>query len=261
MNSVDDPFAISDKVVIITGSAGGVGGEIARFFGRRGAGLVLVDRKTPDEKTVKEFNAGFTISPHFIEADLLSESDRDRIVSEAMDRHGRIDALINNAGVNVRKALADYTSDEWDMILDVNLKSIFFLSNRVAQIMKEQRYGKIVNISSIQGVVSWAGAGRFSIAPYGASKSGLISITRYFALDLAEYNITVNAVCPGFVETPLVQNLKDDRELYEDIISRTPMKRFAKTSEIASSVMFLCSDASAYITGHALLVDGGWTAQ
>jgi NAD(P)-dependent dehydrogenase (short-subunit alcohol dehydrogenase family) len=127
--------------------------------------------------------------------------------------------------------------------------------------MKVHSYGKIINISSIMGTLAWSGKGHFSLAPYSASKAGLISLTKSFALPLASYNITVNAICPAFVDTPLVAPLKNDPDIYNDIVSRTPMGRFANCSEISAPALFLASDMSSFITGHALLVDGGWTTK
>jgi 2-deoxy-D-gluconate 3-dehydrogenase len=255
-----DLFDIQGKVVLVTGANGGIGSGIAQSFGAQGAKLVLVDWNAQPEQEV-DASKDFPFKPLYIQADLREESEINSIIDNTMAEYGRIDCLVNCLGVNRRKHLEEYTSDDWDYILDINLKSVFFLTKKAGEIMKKQRYGRIVSISSIQSAVGWSGAGQFSIAPYGASKSGLNSITRYFALDYAKYNITANVVCPGFVETPLVAKLKDDELIGGDIISRTPIGRFAKIEEIAAPVLFLCSDASSYVTGHTMFVDGGWTAQ
>ena len=184
-----------------------------------------------------------------------------KVIALTEKKWEKIDILVNCLGMNIRKKIEDYSEEDWDKVLDVNLKSVFFMTQKVSEKMKTHSYGKIINISSMMGTLAWSGKGRFSLAPYSASKAGLISLTRSFALSLASYKITVNAICPAFVDTPLVAPLKKDSEIYNDIVSKTPIGRFANTSEISSPVLFLASDMSSYITGHALLVDGGWTIQ
>jgi len=251
---------LTDKVAIVTGAAGGIGLDIAQAFIDLDAKVAMVDAREPKVKNA--FEASDTKhEPLAITADLTQADDIDKVITLTEEKWGKIDILVNCLGTNVRKKIEEYSEEDWDKVLDVNLKSVFFMSQKVAEIMKVHSYGKIVNISSMMGTLAWGGTGRFSLAPYSASKAGLISLTRSFALPLASYNITVNAICPAFVDTPLVAPLKNDTEIYEDIISRTPMGRFAKTSEISAPALFLASDMSSFITGHALLVDGGWTTQ
>lgn len=254
-------FNIQGQVVMITGAAGGIGFAMAEQFGRLGAKLVLVAHSDGLDKLVEKHISEFKFKPLILKADLTNESDINRIVSETEKKWKKIDILINCAGVNVRKKMNEYSDEEWDWILNVNLKSIFKLSNKVAAIMKKHSYGRIINISSIQGIVCWFGNGEFALAPYCASKAALISLTKSFALDLAPYNITVNAICPGFVEGKWAKSLQDDKVLYNDIISKTPLKRFVKNSDLVGPAVFLASEESSFITGHSLLVDGGWTIQ
>jgi NAD(P)-dependent dehydrogenase (short-subunit alcohol dehydrogenase family) len=254
-------YSVEDQVTIITGAAGGIGFDLAKTFAQLGAKVVAIDAKEQDSETVKSAFAGAKYQPLIITADLTQLEEIERAIALTEAQWHRADILINCLGVNTRKPIEDYTPEEWDKILDVNLKSVFFMTQKVSERMKINASGKIVNISSMMGIITWDGAGKFSLAPYSASKAGLISLTKSFALALARYNITVNAVCPGFVDTPLVAAVKNDPILFEDIISRTPLGRFANTSEIVAPVLFLSTAASSYITGHALLVDGGWNVQ
>ena len=254
-------FKINGKCVMITGAAGGIGMAIAKAFASLGAKLALVSRSDGFEDVVAQEINNPKFEPFLLKADLKREDDIERIVRETEDNYKRIDVLINCAGVNIRKNIDDYTSEEWDLILNVNLKAIFTLTNKVAKVMKKYSYGKIINISSIQGIICWTGNGKFDLAPYCASKAGLISLTKSFALALAPYNINVNVICPAVVEGKWAQSLKDDPELFEDIMKRTPLKRLAKNSDIVGPALFLASEASSFVTGHTLMVDGGWTIE
>jgi len=249
-------FNFNEKVVMIAGAAGGIGLEISKLFSDLGAKLILIDKR--GFKNIREQDYNF---PIIFNIDLTNGENIAKSVKEVKKKFGRIDILINCIGVNVRKKIDEYTNEEWDWMLTVNLRTIFNLTNKVTNIMKKNNYGRIINLSSIQAVTCWNGMGRFSLAPYGASKSALVSLTKSFALDLAKFNITVNAVLPAFVDTPLIKNLKEDKELYKDILMRTPIGRLATPLEVANAVVFLAAAESSYITGHALLVDGGWTIQ
>ncbi|MBT3393567.1 MAG: SDR family oxidoreductase [Waddliaceae bacterium] len=254
-------FDVREKVAIVTGAAGGIGLEIAKAFASEGVKLVAVDISEDLKDIIKDNVKEYSFEPLIIKADLTNNTEVEKIIADTVANFGTIDILVNSAGVNVRKKLDEYTQEDLDYIIDLNVKAIFNISNKAAAVMKERSYGKIINFSSTQGITCWNGNGRFSLAPYCASKAALIAMTKAFALDLAKHNITVNAICPAFVDTPLVRPVKDDAELYEDIISRTPLGRFAAASELIGPTMFLSSDASSFVTGHALLVDGGWTIE
>ncbi len=253
-------FDIEDKIVIITGASGGIGYAIAREFHQRGANLVLTSRSKDFQKRVSRDLKSLKNKNFVIQADLYKEKDIKKIVDFALRKFGRIDVLINCAGVNIRKKLGNYTSEDWDKILDLNLKSTFLIMQKVSKVMKKNSSGKIVNISSMQGVICWK-PGEANLAPYCASKSGLISLTKSFALELAEYNITVNAICPAVVDGKWAGDIKKDKKIYKDIITRTPLRRLAKNEDIVGPALFFASKASDFITGHALLVDGGWTIE
>ena len=179
----------------------------------------------------------------------------DALVRNAVAEFGRIDVLVNNAGVNIPRAALEITEADWDRVLDVNLKGLFFLSQRVAREMIGAGGGKIVNIASQNGVV-----GYFKRAAYCSSKAGVVNLTRVLALEWAEHKILVNAVAPTFVLTPLTQSTFDDPVLREDLLKRIPLGRVGQPEDVAGAVVFLASPAADMITGHTLLVDGGWTA-
>lgn len=253
-------FNFTDKVVVITGATGGIGLALAKAFAEAGAKLALIGRREGMEDLFKkEFNPETDFCS--IRAELSKEEDIDFIMSRTIEKFGQIDVLINCAGMNIRKKLKEYTSEDWDMVQNVNTRSIFLLSQKVAQIMKDKKYGKIINISSMQSVICWPSNGRFSLAPYCASKAALNSLTKSFALDLARYNINVNAVCPAVVDGKWAESLKNEKGLYDDIIMRTPMKRLCRHEDLIGPVMLFASDYGGYITGQCLLVDGGWTIE
>ena len=253
-------FDIKEKIVLITGASGGIGYAIAKEFAKRGAKLVLISRSRGFRK---RFYKNFRNSKNknlVLQADLYREEDIDRIIKETIAKYGKIDVLINCAGVNIRKKLKDYTSEDWDEILDLNLKSVFLVSQKVAEIMKKRAHGKIINISSIQGIICWK-VGEANLAPYCASKAGLISLTKSFALELAKYDIRVNAICPGVVDGKWAKSLKKNPKIYKEIISKTPLGKLAKNKDIVGPALFLASKASNHITGQVFIVDGGWTIE
>ncbi len=179
----------------------------------------------------------------------------DALVRDAVQEFGRIDILVNNAGVNIPRQALDVTEEDWDRVLDVNLKGLFFLSQRVARQMIAAGGGKIVNIASQNGLV-----GYYRRAAYCSSKAGVVNLTRVLALEWAQHDIRVNAVAPTFILTPLTQSTFDDPAMREDLLKRIPLGRVGQPEDVVGAVVFLASPAADMITGHTLLVDGGWTA-
>ncbi|MEE3262905.1 MAG: SDR family oxidoreductase, partial [Candidatus Latescibacterota bacterium] len=179
----------------------------------------------------------------------------DDFVGGAVDQLGGVDILVNNAGVNIPADALDLEEKDWDQVQDVNLKGLFFLSQRCARHMRDAGGGRIVNMASINGVV-----GYYRRAAYCSSKAGVVNLTRVLALEWAQYDINVNAVGPTFILTPLTQSTFDDPQMREDLLKRIPKGRVGQPEDVVGAVVFLSSDASAMITGHTLLVDGGWTA-
>ncbi|WP_066234114.1 SDR family NAD(P)-dependent oxidoreductase, partial [Geobacillus jurassicus] len=171
-------------------------------------------------------------------------------------QHGRLDILVNNAGMNIRKPLIDIEEDDWDRVLNTNLKGIFLVGQAAAKQMIKQKYGKIINISSIFG-----GVGMPFQTSYAASKGGINQLTKVWASELAPYNINVNAIAPAYIRTPMTSAWLQDEERYRNIVNSTMLNRVGEPEDVTGPVVFLASDAANYITGHILYVDGGWTAK
>jgi NAD(P)-dependent dehydrogenase (short-subunit alcohol dehydrogenase family) len=188
--------------------------------------------------------------------DITNIKEFDPLVDNVVGKFGHIDILVNNAGVNHQEWAENFTEENWDLILTTNLKGLFFLSQAVGRIMIQQKKGKIINISSDAGTV-----GLPRRAAYCASKGGVNLLTKNLAIEWAKYNINVNAVSPAFVETPLTAPMFKEQGFMDWIMDNTPLGRVGQPNEVAGAVVFLASKISNYITGHVLLIDGGWTAQ
>lgn len=248
---------LDGKVVIVTGAGSGIGKAIAIAVAEAGADCVpceLPEKMASLGSVCDEIQKiGRRSLP--LPLRLPDIKSIEAMVTTAIEKMGRIDILVNNAGVNIPRDALEVTEEEWDVVLDVNLKGLFFLSQRVARRMKETGGGKIVNISSQNGVI-----GYYKRAAYCSSKAGVVNLTRVLAIEWAQYKINVNAVAPTFILTPLTQATFDDPILREDLLKRIPIGRVGQPEDVVGSVVFLASPASDLITGHTLLVDGGWTA-
>ena len=248
---------LDDRVVIVTGAGGGIGRAVAIASAEAGADCVLCEMPDrigdldPVSEEILKLGRRAVLLPLML-PDLASI---DTAVTEALRHLGRIDVLVNNAGINIPKSALDVTESDWDAVLDVNLKGLFFMSQRVAAGMIESGGGKIINIASQNGVI-----GYYKRAAYCSSKAGVVNLTRVLALEWAEHKINVNAVGPTFILTPLTQSTFDDPQLRDDLIKRIPLGRVGTPEDVVGSVVFLASPAADLITGHTLLVDGGWTA-
>ena len=244
-----------DRVAIVTGGTSGIGLAVARIFNREGAKVVLVGRDADRSKSVLgEFRPEEVI---FVQGDVGNAKDCERCVGVTRERFGRIDILFNNAGsIYVNRTVADTTEEEWDETLNSNLKGAYLMSKFVIPHMAG---GSIINNASIFGLV-----GGMGVAAYCAAKGGLINLTRAMALDHAAQNIRINCVCPGSVDTPLLEKEMEDLGGVEiqlpKFASRHPMNRVATPEEVANAVAFLASDEASFITGAALSVDGGRAA-
>ena len=248
---------LKNKVALITGGASGIGRATVQVFAREGAKIVLADMDTTQgEETAHEISksGGEAI---FVKTDVSKSAEVESLVQKTVDTYGQLDCAFNNAGIFGRSALlADFTEEDWDQLIDINLKGVWLcMKYEIPHMLK--RGGAIVNASSVSGLV-----GSKSSPLYAASKHGVTGLTRTAALQYADKNIRVNCTCPGAIHTPMLEHIFShnpaNREKYT---AAAPLGRLAKPEEVAEAVAWLCSDASGYITGVALPVDGGWVAQ
>ncbi len=257
MTSVLPSMRLDDKRALVTGAGSGIGRAVAIALSEAGADVALSE--TPDRLgTLDDVCAAIESNGRRAVPLPLLLPQADSIaafVAGAIDGLGGIDILVNNAGVNLPADAFDLSEHDWDQVQDVNLKGLFFLSQACGRHMRDHGGGRIVNMASINGVV-----GYYRRAAYCSSKAGVVNLTRVLALEWAEHDINVNAVGPTFILTPLTQSTFDDPVLREDLLKRIPKGRVGQPEDVVGSVVFLASDASAMITGHTLLVDGGWTA-
>ena len=247
---------LRDKIAIITGSGGAIGSVTAKRFATEGAKVVVTDViEEAGEKTVKEIrdSGGDAI---FVGADITKVAHTERLVKSVVDRLGRVDVLFNNAGAEVTKSLHEYMEEEYDRVMDVNVKGSFFCTRFVLLEMMKQRGGSIINMGSIGGLTGVPKAGAYS-----AAKGALVNLTRYVALEYAPYNIRCNCICPGAVDTEMMSRyMQAAPEAARRVIAHHPMGRIARPEEVASAAVFLASDESSFVTGVNLAVDGGYLA-
>lgn len=248
---------LDGKVVMVTGAGSGIGRAVAIAAAEAGADCVPCEMPERigdlDEVCDAVREAGGRALP--VPLKLPDATSIAEAVDRAVSEMGRVDVLVNNAGVNVPKEALDVTEEDWDVVLDVNLKGVFFMSQAVARRMKEAGGGRIVNMASQNGVI-----GYYKRAAYCSSKAGVVNLTRVLALEWAPYGINVNAVGPTFILTPLTQSTFDDPAMRADLLKRIPLGRVGTPEDVVGAVVFLASPAADLITGHTLLVDGGWTA-
>lgn len=248
---------LDGKIAVVTGAGSGIGEAIAVAMAEAGADCVpteLPDRLASLEPVCERIRAcGRRALPLPLALPALDSISA--LVDAVIREFGRIDLLVNNAGVNIPRPALEVSESDWDRVLDVNLKGLFFMSQQVAREMLKSGGGKIVNIASQNGVV-----GYYRRAAYCASKAGVVNLTRVLALEWAQHQINVNAVGPTFILTPLTQSTFDDPTLRADLLRRIPLGRVGQPEDVVGAVVFLCSPAADLITGHTLLVDGGWTA-
>jgi len=250
-------FELKGKVAIITGATKGIGAGIAELFSQQGAHVVVVSRSQSDcDAKAADLTARFQAEAYAHSCDVTNPASISKLVDDTVKRFGHIDILVNNAGVAVTKPALELTPEEWDYVLNANLKGPFFLSQAVAKIMVEQKHGKIINVASMFGLV-----GDKNILPYLASKGGVLQMTRGLAMELARFNIQVNAVAPGYVVTAINGQELNSPAIRDRIYSRTPMRRYGTAEEVASTILYLASDEASFVTGAVYSVDGGWTAQ
>ncbi len=247
-----NPFDLSGKVAVVTGTSRGLGQYMGRALAKAGADLVITSRH---KDTLAEFQSeieGLGRKALPLELDVQDYDSIQRMVDDAVGHYDKIDILVNNAGCNRRKPALEVTWEDWDVIVNTNLRGTFFVAQAVARYMIPRKYGRIVNIGSVTCVAGYAG-----LAPYCASRGGTKQLTMSLADDWGPYGITVNCLAPGWFKTAQNEVLYRDPEWVEYLCDRIPLKRPGQPNDLDGTVVFLASDASAYITGQTLLVDGG----
>ena len=252
-----DRFKLNGRVAIVTGGARGFGRVFSDILAEAGASVVLTSRDlshaTPVAETIAKKYGVKTLG---LEADVSKKADAETMVAAAVDAFGRVDILINNAGINIRGPIETLHEDDWDNVIDVNLKGPWLCCRAVAPIMKQQKWGRVVNVSSMLGQISLPNR-----TPYASSKGGLTLMTKTLALEWATSGINVNALCPGPFMTEINTALLNDPVAAAAMVSKVPLGRWGEPSEVGPAVLFLASEASSYVTGATLFVDGGYTAQ
>jgi NAD(P)-dependent dehydrogenase (short-subunit alcohol dehydrogenase family) len=256
---IDKLFDLTGKVALVTGAASGLGKAIAEGYALYGAAVALVDIAEQQAKAAADAINKAGGNAIAIRCDISKTEDVKSTVAQVIRHFSKIDILVNNAGIVKLSKAEEMTNEIWDMTLDINLKGAFLFCREVGQAMiKRNKGGRIINMASIAGVIGLATGN----ATYAASKGGLIAMTRCLAIEWAKYNILVNAIAPSQTRTPMVDRLieeKPEREKY--FINNIPLGRLGEVSDIVGPAIFLASDASAFVTGHNLLVDGGYTAK
>lgn len=249
-------FNLQGKTAIVTGGNRGLGKAMALALANAGANIVIVGRDEDKNEMVVNEIKKIDRRAMSVSTDLRKTKSINEMVEKVVNYFGKIDILVNNAGFSSTKFALDITEEEWDRVIDLNVKSLFFSSQAVAKVMKEQGYGKIINIASVVGAV-----GDVGISPYTASKAAVINLTRSLALEWARFGIQVNAIGPSYIETDMNQEVLKQSKVRDNIVSKTPMGRLGKPDELAGVAILLSSNASSFITGETIYVDGGWLAQ
>jgi NAD(P)-dependent dehydrogenase (short-subunit alcohol dehydrogenase family) len=250
-----EEFDLTGKVAIVTGAGRGLGYHFSLALAKYGADVVVCSRTASELKKVAADVEQLGRRALIQSLDLRNIKSIQPMIDKAVKTFGRIDVLVNNAGVNRPQWALEVTEENWDLVINTNLKGLFFCAQAAGQVMIHQRKGKIINISSDAGTV-----GLPRRAAYCASKGGVNLLTKVLAIEWAKYHINVNAIAPAFIETPLTQPMFKEKGFREYVLGNTPLGRVGKPADVTGAVVFLASEASDYMTGHVMLIDGGWTA-
>ena len=244
---------LKNKVAIVTGSKRGIGKSIALELAKEGAKVVVSDIDLKECQSVCDEIKKIGSDAIAVKCDVSQKKDVDAMIKKSIQKFKKIDILVNNAGVFLTKPFIQMTEKDWDFVLDINLKGLFLCTNAVAKQMIKQKNGKIISIASIAGKVGFVNS-----SAYCASKAGIINLTRELAMELSPHNINVNAVAPGVIATKMTEDMLKDKNTKEVLLANIPLGRIGQPEEIGKAIVFLASDDSNFITGHTLVVDGGW---
>ena len=252
---------LEGKVALITGGGSGIGEASAKLFAEEGATIAVADLNAEGAERVASEVRDAGGSAMSTAVDVTDNDSCAAAVDAAVDEFGRVDVLVNSAGVGARRASDMSYEERWQFVIDVNLKGTVLMARHAVEQMKEQGSGAVVNIASIRGLIGYPDFITDGFNPYPHSKGGVVNATRDMALGLAKQNIRVNAVCPGFTHTEMTRGTWENPEMYDRIVALHPIGRFAQPIEIARAVLFLASDEASFVTGACLVIDGGFTAQ
>jgi NAD(P)-dependent dehydrogenase (short-subunit alcohol dehydrogenase family) len=248
---------LENRVAVVTGASKGLGEAMSLALAEAGASVVIVSRNREEcQEVASHITSKTSRKALALRGDVTVKTDVERIATETISSFGKIDVLVNNAGINIRKPLLELEDEEWEKVLATNLTGPMLCSRVIGKFMIEKKSGSIINLSSILGFT-----GIPARTAYSSSKAGLIGFTRTLALEWAPYNVRVNALCPGPFETPMNKPVLQHSDALQYFVSRIPLGRFGDPKELAGPIIFLASDASSFMTGTTLLIDGGWTAQ
>ncbi|WP_310361558.1 SDR family NAD(P)-dependent oxidoreductase [Neobacillus drentensis] len=249
-------FSLNNKTALVTGGNRGLGRAIALGLAEAGSDVVIIGRDEEKNQQVVNEISQLGRKATSYSTDLRNIPSIEEMVERVERTFGPIDILVNNAGISTTQFAFDVTEEEWDKVMGLNVKSLFFCSQTVAKHMKTRGQGKIINVSSVVGAV-----GDVGISPYTASKAAVINLTKSLSLEWARYGIHVNAIGPAYIETDMNREELENEKIRNKIISKTPLRRLGQPQEIIGAVVLLASDASSFITGQTIYVDGGWLAQ
>ena len=250
--NLSSKYSLEDKVAIVTGAGRGIGKAISLGFADAGADVVVCSRTPEQLEEVAEEIKGCGRRALALPTDITKKKDVDNLVQKTINEFGKIDILVNNVGTGILLSMVDHEEEDWDLVMNTNLKGYYLCSRAVGKKMMEQKSGNIISISSVRGLEAFPGR-----ASYCISKAGVIMLTKVMAVELVGYNIRANAIAPGFFKTELTMPRWEIPEERQKIIAGIPMGRWGEMDEIASAALFLASDASSFVTGHTLVVSGG----
>lgn len=251
-----DLFSIKNKTAIVTGGGRGLGEQMAYALAEAGANIVICSRKLEACKRVaKEIEEKFNVQTLALPCDISNKDQVEEVVKATIEKFGTIDILVNNSGVSSWASIFDLEEDKWEKVMNINLKGTFLITQAVAKVMKKQKSGKIINISSVLGILG-ANPKFVNTIAYNTSKGALLSFTRDLSAKLGFYGITVNALAPGLFQTELTKALEPVKDI---LLGRIPLNRYGVSDDLKAAIVYLSSPASDYITGHTLVIDGGIT--